>query len=169
MSIKTLVVYDTSYGNTSRIAEAIATGLEGDTAAIKVERLSPDQLAGVGLLVVESPTQGGRPTGSIQEWLRALPDQAIRAAAFDTRLRGGWLERAALDLVGYAAPHIADALRKKGCAVVDAPQGFVVSAGAGPLVASELERATVWGATLRAQIGPPPEPEMGTYNASNHS
>jgi flavorubredoxin len=167
--MKALVIYDTSYGNTSLIAEAIARGLGADTTTIEVEKLGPEHFIGVGLLVVGSPTQGGRPTVSIQEWLSALPVQAIRAAAFDTRLRGGWLQRAALDMIGYAAPRIANVLRKKGCTVVDEPQGFVVAAGEGPLAAGELERAAAWGATLRAQVGSTAEATTASYNASSHS
>ena len=159
--MKALVVYDTSYGNTSRVAEAIAKGLGGNATAIEVESLRPEHLADVGLLVVGSPTQGGRPTASIREWIQTLPDQTLRAAAFDTRLSGGWLQRTALDLVGYAATHIEGALRKKGCIIIDDAQGFVVSAGEGPLAAGELERAAAWGATLQARVGETPEAVMG--------
>ena len=149
--MKSLVVYDTSYGNTSLVAAAIAKGLGGDAIAIEVEKLGPEHLAGLVLLVVGSPTQAGRPTASIEQWLASLPAQPVDAAAFDTRLAGGWLARTALDLIGYAAPRIARALRRKGCTMLDEPQGFVVTSGEGPLAAGELERATAWGAALRAQ------------------
>lgn len=92
---------------------------------------------------------------SIQQWLESLPRQPGRAAAFDTRLGGkdaGWPKRAALDLIGYAAPRIGRALVAKCWTLVDEPQGFVVSAGEGPLLVGELERASAWGATLKAQV-----------------
>lgn len=150
--MKYLVVYDTSYGNTSRIAWAIARGLGEEGGVIEVEKLGPDHLVGLSLLVVGSPTQSGRPTGSIESWLKSLPHQAVPAAAFDTRLSGGWLQRATLGLFGYAAPRIAKILQRKGCTLIDEPQGFIVSAGQGPLLAGELERAVAWGATLKAQL-----------------
>ena len=89
--MKSLVVYDTSYGNTSLVAAAIAKGLGGDAIAIEVEKLGPEHLAGLVLVVVGSPTQAGRPTASIEQWLASLPAQLVYAAAFDTRLAGGWL------------------------------------------------------------------------------
>jgi flavorubredoxin len=166
--MKTLVIYDTSYGNTSRVAEAIARGL-GDATAIEVEKLGPEHLIGIRLLVVGSPTQGGRPTAAIHEWLQALPALAVSAVAFDTRLRGGWLQRTALDLVGYAAPRIARALQQKGCTIIDEPKGFIVGASEGPLVAGELERASAWGAMLKAQLGSPAEVPATNYHVSSHS
>jgi flavodoxin I len=168
-AMKSLVIYDTSYGNTSRVAFAIAKGLGDDAAAIEVEKLGPEHLTGLTLLVVGSPTQGGRPTASMQEWLKSLPDQTVRAAAFDTRLRGGWVQRSALDFVGYAAPRIAKALRKKGCNIIDEPQGFIVTAGEGPLAAGELERASTWGATLKAQVSASADPEAVAYDTSGPS
>ena len=149
--MRSLVVYDTAFGNTTRIAWAIARGLGQDAAVMEVENLGPDHLAGLSLLVVGSPTQAGRPTGSIETWLKALPHLTVRAAAFDTRLSGGWLRRATLGLAGYAAPRIARALQRRGCTLIDEPQGFIVTAGDGPLLAGELERATAWGATLKAR------------------
>lgn len=153
--MKHLVVYDTSYGNTARIAAAVAQGLGGDAAAIEVETLHAEHLADVELLVVGSPTQSGKPTPSLQQWIESLPRRSIRAAAFDTRLGGtdtGWLKRLALDLVGYAAPRIAHGLAARGCILIDEPMGFIVSAGDGPLQDGELARATAWGATMLAQM-----------------
>lgn len=153
--MKLLVIYDTSYGNTAKIAAAIAQGLGQGASAIEVEKLRPEDHNDAALLVVGSPTQGGRATSSLQQWIEALPNRAVRVATFDTRLGGdtaGWLQRLALDLIGYAAPRIARALGRKGYVLIDTPQGFIVGGGEGPLLSGELARATAWGATLKAQI-----------------
>ena len=71
--MKYLVVYDTAYGNTAAVAAAIREGLGADASAREVETLKPEDMKGVDLLVVGSPTQGGRPTGSTMDWVQSLP------------------------------------------------------------------------------------------------
>jgi hypothetical protein len=163
--MKALVICDTPHGNSSHVAEAIAVSL-GDVTAIEVEKFGPEHLIDVGGRVVGSPTQGGRPTVSSEERLRALPALAVPAAALDPRLRAGWFPSTGIDLAGYAAPCMARALDKKGCAIIDEPQGFVVAGGGGPLAAGELERVSAWVATLRAQLGSPTELTATAYHAS---
>ncbi len=60
--MKVLVVYDTLYGNTEKIARAIAGAVAPpDTVRIiRAGEAGPADLEGVGLLFVGSPTQGGR-------------------------------------------------------------------------------------------------------------
>ena len=58
--MKALVVYDSTYGHTAQIAQAI-----GETAGAKVVRpgeVAPAGLAEFDLLIVGSPTHGGWPT-----------------------------------------------------------------------------------------------------------
>ena len=51
--MKTLIVYDSFFGNTEKIAQAIGGAL-GGAAVVRVSETSPDQLAGVDLLLVEN-------------------------------------------------------------------------------------------------------------------
>jgi flavodoxin len=151
--MKTLIVYDTSYGNTAKIAGAIRAAIGADAEAREVETLHSGDLANVDLLVVGSPTQGGRPTQSIEAWLRELPTarQGSRVAVFDTRLSadsGGAILRLVMNITGYAAPRIAKALVAKGYTSVDDPQGFIVTGKEGPLAGGELDRARAWGERL---------------------
>ena len=55
-----LVIYDSIYGNTQKIAEEIATSIKGK--AVYVQDFKNETLNDVTLLVVGSPTHGGRPT-----------------------------------------------------------------------------------------------------------
>ena len=57
--MRALVVHDTSYGNTTKIAEAIRAGLGGDAKAREVETLDIESHARFDLYVVGSPTQEG--------------------------------------------------------------------------------------------------------------
>lgn len=147
-----LVVYDTSFGNTARIAEAIASTCGGSIQ--QHSAIDPLSLPETGLLIVGSPTQGGRPTTALQRWLDGIRPEALaawRVAAFDTRLSGraetGSI-RLLLRLLGYAGPRILRALEAKGGRPVAAPQGFLVDARQGPLHPGEIERARGWGRQL---------------------
>lgn len=109
-----MVVYDSGFGNTKQIAQAIshALGSPENVGIFPVSQVKPEQLTGLRLLVVGSPTQGGRPTPAIQDFLSKVPDHGIRGiqvAAFDTRLSARLV-----GIFGCAAGRIADGLRRKG-------------------------------------------------------
>jgi flavodoxin len=157
--MKALVVYDSMYGNTEKIARAIADALASEAAAEarRVGDVDPAALRAADLLVVGSPTQGFRPTNPIAELLKAAGPglRGVRATAFDTRFEAAALKSGALRLLikvgGYAAPRIGDALRKAGAALILPPMGFFVEDKEGPLKAGELERAGAWAkSALRA-------------------
>jgi flavodoxin I len=145
--MKALVVYDSQYGNTEQIARAIARGIGGEkeVVAIKASEASADT-AGLDLLVVGSPTQGGRPTPPVQQFLAKLPSgglKGVKVAAFDTRAKS-WFTK----LFGYAAARIAAILKSKGGTVAGPEQAFYVKGTKGPLVEEEIDRAMNWGKEL---------------------
>src|SRR5664279_2595224 len=86
--MKRLVIYDSLYGNTAAVAAAIASTL-GDAEAIPVDQVDTGYLEEVDLLILGSPTQGGRPTSKVKSFLAGLAPHAlsgVNVAAFDTRL-----------------------------------------------------------------------------------
>ncbi|MFX1521194.1 MAG: flavodoxin family protein [Promethearchaeota archaeon] len=142
--MKVLVIYDSVYGNTEQIAQAIgnALGSQEDVKILQVSNVKPEQLTGLKLLIVGSPTHGGRPTPAIRDFLNNVTESAIReinVAAFDTRVTTR-LAR----IFGYAAGRIAGRLKRKGGALIASPEGFFVKGGKGPLKEGELERAASW-------------------------
>ena len=158
-----LILYDSEYGNTERIAQAIAHSLE-TPRLIHARTLVADpgavKLAECDLLVVGGPTQAHGISPRLRTVLSALPPAAlrgIRAAAFDTRIH------TARFLSGSAAVKIGEALQGLGAQLVTAPESFFVAGlgREGPLAAREVERASAWAAALREKIGPaatPPTP-----------
>jgi flavodoxin len=162
-----LVVYESMYGNTRAIAEAVAEGL-GDAQALTVHEASDHARPG-DLLVVGGPTHvhgmashrsremaveaaeknGGahvEPDATekpgLREWLHDLPGgEHAKAAAFDTRFdKSQWV-------TGAASRGIAKRLRRRGYDIVSR-ESFLVSESEGPLAEGELDRAREWGATL---------------------
>ena len=150
--MRTLVIYDTKFGNTERIAEAIARGA-GTHGAVQVTDIAgaagslperPD------LLLVGGPTQRRGPSPTLRDFLDSMPPnlQGVPAASFDTRYRGSTL------LMGSAAREAGKRIQKGGARMVVPPESFFISRG-GPLErqgleAGELARAEQWGSLVGA-------------------
>ncbi len=151
--MKTLVLYDSIFGNTEKIAKAIgdSLGTQQDVQVIKINDINIDQLVGVNLLIVGSPTRAFKPTKAIVDFLIKVPLnglKGINVAAFDTRIHTTDVNSKVLNgfvkIFGYAAKPIADKLVKKGGKLIIQPEGFYVRDSEGPLKDGELERAAEW-------------------------
>ena len=139
--MKTLVVYDSQYGNTEKIARVIGDTIPG-ASVLHADDAGLSELEGAGLLIVGSPTHGGRPMGAVQTFLKKTPANAlegIKVASFDTRFASRFAK-----IFGYAAGRIATTLKKKGGSMAAEPEGFFVEGTQGPLTEGELERAAAW-------------------------
>ena len=150
--MKALIVYDSVYGNTEKIARAIAGAITPSDGAkiLRAGEANPSELASIDLLIVGSPTHGGRPTPAIREFLSRIPANALKnvgVTSFDTRFQAkdkGVGMRILLGVVGYAAGRITDSLKGKGGYLAAPPEGFIVEDNEGPLKEGELERAASW-------------------------
>lgn len=146
--MKALVVYDSAYGNTKSVAEAIAGALEDlQATAVPVGDFTPGSLAPGDLFVLGSPINGWRPTPKVTELLSALGTGAlkgVKAAAFDTRVR--------LFIHGDAAKKMTASLRAAGADIIAEPMPFYVGGREGPLRSGEIEKAEGWGKTLLTSL-----------------
>jgi hypothetical protein len=170
--MRAVVVYESMYGNTHVIAEAIADGLRAatDVAVLPVGEADTAKLADADLLVVGGPThvhgmsrsntrsaavEAAEKPGStlsldagaggpgVREWLDELGTVPIPAAAFDTRIGGpAWV-------TGRASKRIAGQLRRHGARLMGRPQSFLVTKDS-ELKPGEAERARTWAASLAA-------------------
>jgi flavodoxin I len=148
--MKTLIIYDSVYGNTEKIARAIGEGiaLSGEVKIVRPNEANLSELASFDLLIVGSPTQGGRATPALQEFLNKIPANAlqnINVAAFDTRVKNFIAK-----LFGYAAGRIADHLKDRGGQLTAPPEDFIVMGTKGPLKEGEVERAAAWAKGILA-------------------
>lgn len=150
--MKPLVIYDSKYGNTKIIAEQIAKGAKGLVMrAADVKQMEWDL---VKLLIVGSPTQGGRPTQAVVDIFSYIHDKAlkgIKVAAFDTRYdekKANMFLKLLMKTIKYAAEKIHNLLISKGGESIAPPMGFIVEEKSGPLRVGEKERALKWGMQL---------------------
>jgi flavodoxin len=146
-----LVVYDSVYGNTEQIARAIAGAFTNDIRVIHAGEAANSELQGIDLLIAGAPTQGGRPSPAMQDFLKKIPESDIKGmnvATFDTRISAKWV-----GIFGYAAGRIARSLKKKGGNLVLNPEPFFVEGTKGPLKEGELERAAAWAQKVINSLG----------------
>lgn len=140
--MKALVIYDSLYGNTEKIAKAIVGAINNEVRVLSVGEVNPDEIKILDLLIIGAPTHGGQASKPMQEFLNRIPSASlngIKVAAFDTRSTTKWVK-----IFGYAAGRIARNLKNKGGNLVISPEGFFVTGTKGPLKEGELERAAIW-------------------------
>jgi len=158
--MKAMVVYDSAYGNTERIAQAMAQALGSpeEVVLVRASQVQPEQLAGLELLIVGSPTQGFRPLPAVKAFLKRIPQaglKGVKVAGFDTRFPVSEIKKNRLltilvRIFGYAAKPISDRLETAGGECVAPPEGFYVGGVQGPLLENELERAADWARQISA-------------------
>jgi flavodoxin len=145
-----IVIYDSQYGNTEAIAKAIGKGFGEDAKVVRLGDVKVEDIAPYHFVIIGSPTQGGRQTPAIKDFVDKIPAEALkekRLAAFDTRLKSVFVK-----LFGYAGPRIETAIKAKGGNTTAQPQGFFVKSTKGPLLDGELERATSWAKAVAAGV-----------------
>lgn len=157
-----LIIVDSEFGNTARVAECIAEGLAPLRASVRRLPAGDTRDAIVpelDLLVVGGPTmnRGMSPRlRAAHEWIAELA-RVVPSVAFDTRLRAPRI------FTGSAAKELTEHLRGAGAPVIASPESFLVYRPAGPgkaplptsavtLVDGELERARDWAASLADRV-----------------
>ncbi len=140
--MKALIVYDSAYGNTEKIARTMGSAIGNDTRVLKAGKVNVNELESIDFLIVGSPTYAGRPVQSVKDFLSRIPDSSLKnvsVAAFDTRVSSKFAR-----IFGYAANKIAKILKSRGGTLVMPPEGFFVKGTEGPLYEGEELRATGW-------------------------
>jgi flavodoxin len=163
--MKTLIVYFSKFGNTRRVAEAVAETLApaGDARAISVGQLTVSDLQKVDLVVMGSPTHYQNLPKAVRPIFETLPRKILvgkSVAAFDTS-RETWGPIMRLTV----AHKLLSKLRRLGGKRVVPPETFLVKAGDSDrdgeidlLYDGEIERAKEWAATILKWLEPQMQP-----------
>jgi len=151
--MKILIIYDSYFGNTEKVAREIANIFEvdDDVIMIRASDFAVEHLNKIDLLVIGSPTRVFSPSPNIKKFLRKIPKnglKGIKVTSFDTRMslndvRSGLL-KFLVKLFGYAAESTAKQMVKKGGNIILKPIGFLVKDTEGPLYPGELIKASKW-------------------------
>lgn len=173
--MKTVIVYESMYGNTHMVAGEIAgvAGAFGEVALVPVSKASPVTIDDADLVIVGGPThvhglsrsmtrQGAISDAAkhpdldldpdaegpgLRDWFEQLGDvDNISAAAFDTRLHGPSA------VTGQASTGISRRLRHHGFREVIEHESFFVDKD-NHLTRGEAERAQAWSTSLFEQLG----------------
>jgi flavodoxin len=146
----TLIVYFSKFGNTQKVAEAIADTLvqAGDARAISIDELTASGLKDVDLFVVGSPTHSLNMPDAVREFLKKIPHRSLvgkSVAAFDTSIKMWW------PMMLLTASHrLRFVLRILGGKAIVPPETFLVESDLPQDTAKfnlrdgEIERARVW-------------------------
>lgn len=161
---RALVVYESMFGNTYAVAEAVAEGLGTalDVTLVEVSHAPQAVSDDVDLVVVGGPThafsmsrpstrrsasdQGADPEAAqhdgIREWIGGvMAPEGLLTTAFDTKVLKPHLP-------GSAAKSAGRKLRHRGFKKIDEPKTFYVTGTKGDLVDGEVDRARQWGTHL---------------------
>ncbi|HUI00047.1 MAG TPA: flavodoxin domain-containing protein [Nitrososphaerales archaeon] len=135
---KAVVLYDTVFGNTEKVASALARGLrrycEVDFQAIT--EADPARLSGYDLIAVGAPTQGFTAHRPMKDFLSRLESKGLEGRlgfAFDTKIDSR--------LSGSAAKFIEERLGKLGLKMARPRASAIVSGGTKDNVLREGEEA----------------------------
>jgi flavodoxin len=164
--MKALVVYESLFGNTEKIARSIADAL-GQTFDVTLADVSTMPRAfDADLIVLGGPThafgmsrqatrehaveQGAERTAAVSIGLREYLERSptlpgVAAATFDTKVEEPFLP-------GSAAHRAQRRLRRLGCRIAVPAESFLVAGTRGPLKNGEEKRAWRWGAAVAAAV-----------------
>ncbi len=154
--MKILILYDSKYGNTAELAQSMEKALEmkHDTDCKSISDVTSLEFDKADLLIVGSPTHGGRPTQDLLNLIDSMPSDALedkQFAAFDTSIDTkdmGIFLKILISIIGYAAPKLHSQLKKRGGKSVGSATTFFVAGKEGPLKAGEKQRAQDWVKSL---------------------
>ncbi len=170
-----MIVYESMFGNTHAIADAVGKGLEPtlELVVVPLAEAGRERLGDADLLMVGGPTHfhgmsrprsrkwaagiAHKPSNDlvldrnaegpgVRDWLASLGHAHTKVAAFDTRYTG------LAGLTGRASKAISRKLRKHGFEVVAKPESFLVDSKH-HLEPGEEARAQEWGKRLAPSVG----------------
>lgn len=169
-----VVIHESMFGATRRVAEAIGRGIsqQREVLVVPIGDVTPELIGSADLVVVGGPTHLhslSRPTSrkaaveaankpdsgitlekgaggpGLREWLPTVSAAGTLVAAFDTRMHGPQF------FTGRASRRINRSLRRHGAHPVCAPESFLVAKD-NTLDPGELERAHDWGVELAQAV-----------------
>jgi flavodoxin len=150
--VKGAVVFQSKWGNTRQVAEAIAKVLEESGHEINLTRIGDwDQDQSVDFLVLGSPTRMGKAYGPMKRLALKKMKEGWSGKRFATFSTGASMYGEKLSQ--QASEYMDELLKENGLVELAPPFLAGVKDMHGPLVEGELERAEEYGKELAAKLG----------------
>lgn len=134
-----IVIFDTKFGNTEKVAKGIAEVL--NTKAVKASEIELSSLEEYDLVVVGSPTHAWNMSKDMKKFFNQLKGKSFqgkRAATFDTKYKSRF--------AGSAAKKIQSKLKKLDFEIALEPISFIVTGNEGPLAEGEMDKTKAFSA-----------------------
>ncbi|MCP8311599.1 MAG: flavodoxin family protein [Candidatus Methylarchaceae archaeon HK02M1] len=128
---RAIVIYDTKFGNTEKIAKALARGMEKQgfkVDCVRADEVDIDKLIEYDFLAIGGPTHAFRvskPMKAFLEKLKSVDIKGKKAFAFDTKYKSR--------LAGSAGKGIEKTLKGLGMSIVKPHSSAIVKGSEGPL------------------------------------
>ena len=144
--MKALIVYDSLYGNTEKVASALAAGMREGGVGAECVRANAVDVAILGtydVLVVGGPTHAFGLSDTMKTFTKRLTEVDLkdkRGFAFDTKMKSR--------LAGSAGKKIEQMMKKSGVKVLMSHVSAIVVGREGPLAEGTEERFRQIGTEL---------------------
>ncbi len=147
--MKTIVIYDSVFGNTKHVAEKIAKYTK--SSAVHIDNFESEATQKYELIIIGSPTRAFNATPELIEKCKQMNLKKIKVAAFDTRIDADKADSKFLaflmKIFGYATDKIEKAVKRRGATVIGS-RGFYVEGKEGPLHEKTDKQIKEWIAKL---------------------
>jgi len=143
---KAIVIYDSKFGNTEKIAKALSEGMkkEGlEVDCVRIDNVDLDKLTEYEIIAIGAPTQMFSISNHMKEFLKKLENLNLRdkrAFAFDTKLKSRF--------AGSAAKGIEKRLKKLNMTIIKPYASATVKGVEGPLEEGAEEKFTQIGSEI---------------------
>jgi len=151
--VKVIVVYESKYGNTKRVAKTIMEGIrevqDAETVLNELKEVDLNKIAEYDVILIGSPNHYGGPTKSISEFIDKLEKLNLDGrhfAVFDTYLGKGFFEKAARKMEKRIKEKV------PGLKQIDPLLSIAVQGSEGPIVEGELPRCKEFGKRIATQL-----------------
>jgi len=153
--MKISVIYDSKFGNTQKVAETIKEVFEKkyEVKVIHVTDAKIKDIESADMVIIGSPTHRGNVSEATKVLLNMIPKDSLKGkpfAVFDTSVASygpNIFMKGFIKFFGYAAPKMANILKKRG-AKIDSVKSFFVMGMKGPLKEDEIERVKNWATSI---------------------
>ena len=143
---KAIVIYDSKFGNTEKIAKALSEGMkkEGlEADCMRIDNVNLNKLGEYEILAIGAPTHAFGISKPMKEFLKKLESvnlQNKKAFAFDTKMKSRF--------AGSAAKGIEKQLKKLQMTIIRPYASAIVKGTEGPLEEGAEEKFTQIGSEI---------------------